>query len=371
MASTTDFDIFLATAPGLEEALRAEVQGKGFKRVLAVPGGVTVRGGWPDVWRANLWLRGVNKVIARIGRFRAERLDALEARAQQIRFADVLGANRPFRVEASCSRSRIYHSGAAAERVARAITARTGATHDEAAAVTVMVRIEDDVCTIGVDTSGELLHKRGTKEQVGRAPLRETMAALFLLQCGFDGREPVLDPMCGSGTFVIEAAEIAAGLNPGRGRAFAFEQLATFDAAAWQRLKARSATVKSAHRCYGYDRDSAAIAMSLANAVRAGVDGTTTFVQQPVSALAPPAGPPGLVIVNPPYGGRLGDKDKLAPLYHALGETLRARFSGWRVGLVTAEKSLAHVSALPFLSPGPPVANGGIRISLFRTSALP
>jgi putative N6-adenine-specific DNA methylase len=171
--------------------------------------------------------------------------------------------------------------------------------------------------------------------------MRETMAALFLRQCGYTGTEPVLDPMCGSGTFVIEAAEIACGLKPGRSRAFAFEKLATFDAEAWNAMRSASPLTPPTARFYGRDRDPGAIRMSRANAERAGVSAITDFSEISIEDLTPPDGPPGLVIVNPPYGDRLGDINKLRPLYRALGHTLLTRFSGWRAGLITSDESLA------------------------------
>ena len=201
--------------------------------------------------------------------------------------------------------------------------------------------------------------------------MRETMAAMFLRQCGYDGNEPVLDPMCGSGTFVIEAAEMAAGLVPGRSRPFAFEQLATFDAAAWDMLRADAKPVAPSHVFFGSDRDAGAIRMSKANAERAGVAAFTRFSQQAVSDLARPEGPPGLVIVNPPYGERIGDKRPLLALHDALGRTLKTRFSGWRVGLVTSDATLARSTGLPFGPPGPIVSHGGLKIRLYQTKPLP
>lgn len=370
MTDHQDFDIFLATAPGLEPTLAEEVGGKGFKRPKIVPGGVVTRGGWPDVWRANLWIRGAGRVLARIAAFRVTHLAQLDTLAHRIPWASVLRRDVPFRVEASCAASRIYHSGAAAERIATAIRDSLGAPESADEGILVMARIDHDLCTISVDTSGEMLHKRGYKQAINAAPMRETMAALFLRQCGFDGTEPVLDPMCGSGTFVIEAAEIAARLNPGRARHFAFEQLATFDAEAWERMRAAKRRDVPTARFHGSDRDAGAIAMSRANAERAGVSDIAEFHQAPISALQPPAGPPGLVITNPPYGTRLGDSGQLIPLYRALGQTLLARFGGWRVGLVTAEAKLAHATGLPFLPHGAPVPHGGLRVTLFRTGVL-
>jgi putative N6-adenine-specific DNA methylase len=365
-----DFEIFLAAPPGLEPVLCEEVRGKGFKQPKAVPGGVVTKGGWPEVWRANLWIRGAGRVLARLDSFHVTHLAQLDDRARRVPWASVLRPDMPFRVEASCAKSRIYHSGAAAERITKAIQQTLGAPLAEEGGILVRARIENDLCTISVDTSGEGLHKRGYKEAVNAAPMRETMAALFLRQCGYDGLEPVVDPMCGSGTFVIEAAEIAARLNPGRARHFAFEQLASFDEAAWQQMRAVNSQRMPAARCYGSDRDAGAVAMSQANAARAGVSDATEFHQAAISELQPPPGPPGLVILNPPYGTRIGDKTKLAPLYRALGQTLTSRFSGWRVGIVANEPKLAHATGLPFLPPGAPVPHGGLRVTLFQTGPL-
>jgi putative N6-adenine-specific DNA methylase len=370
-----ELEIFLVTAPGLESVLCAEARAKGFHAATAIKGGVTVQGGWPEAWRANLELRGAVRVLARIAEFRALHLAQLDKRARKVAWGDILRPDVPIRVEASCKHSRIYHDRAAAQRIETAIRDIVGAPVSPEAEISIKARIEDDLCTISVDTSGESLHKRGHKEAVAKAPMRETMAALILRHCGFDGQEPVVDPMCGSGTFVIEAAEIAAGLKPGRSRHFAFEQLANFDAAAWQRLRgkvvAKVDVVGSGVRFYGSDRDAGAIQMSRANAERAGVAALTAFQQHAVSDLAAPPGPPGLVIVNPPYGGRIGDKKQLTPLYRALGQTLRARFAGWRIGLVTNEASLAEATGLPFAPPFGPMSHGGLRVLLFQAGALP
>lgn len=376
MAKGDDFEIFLATAPGLESVLCDEAKANGFRAPKAVAGGVTIEGRWHDVWRANLTIRGASRVMARFAAFRATELADLEKRACALPWAKVLRPDRPFRVEATCARSRIYHSGAAAERVARAISLNVGAPLADAASeasVTIKARIENNLCTLSLDTSGDLLHKRGFKEAVSKAPMRETLAALFLRQCGFDGQEPVVDPMCGSGTFVIEAAEMAARLPPGRARRFAFEDLATFDADAWQQLRAAklASAVVPAEFFFGSDRDAGAVAMSQANAERAGVAAFTRFQQCAVNAITAPAGRAGLVIANPPYGTRIGDKAKLVSLYRSLGHALRERFPGWRVGLVTTEASLAKATGLPFARPGAPVAHGGLRVTLFQTPPLP
>lgn len=364
------FEIFLAAPPGLEEALAAEISKKGFRQPKVVPGGVVTQGGWPDVWRANLWVRGASKVLARVAQFRAVHLAQLDERARGVAWDAVLRKDVRFRVEASCAGSKLWHSGAVAQRVATAIRETMGAREAEDAPVVVRARVEKDLCTLSIDTSGELLHKRGFKQAVNPAPMRETMAALFLMQCGYDGTETLLDPMCGAGTFVIEAAEMAARLNPGRAREFAFEHLANFDAEAWARMRAVVREGVAGVTCLGFDRDAGAVAMSIANAERAGVAAGTRFAPGTISDLQRPEGAPGLVIVNPPYGSRIGDRKALAPLYRALGQVLMSRFGGWRVGLVAAEPALARETRLPFLPPGPPVPHGGMRVTLFRTGPL-
>lgn len=371
MTQTNTFDIFLMAQPGLEQPLLREAHERGFDTAKAVRGGVELNGAWPDVWRANLELRGAGRVLARIGGFPAVHLAQLDKRCRKFPWAEVLRPDVPIKVEVTSRKSRIYHAGAAKQRVETAISETLGAPVSAEAELRLMVRIERDFCTFSVDTSGEPLHKRGHKEAVGKAPMRETMASLFLRDCGYDGVEPVLDPMCGSGSFVIEAAEWAAGLLPGRSRSFAFEQLATFDAAAWQETRSTSSGAVAANRCYGSDRNAGAIEASNTNAARAGVGEMTEFTQRAVSDIKAPAGPPGLVIVNPPYGARIGDQKRLRSLYGALGKTLMARFSGWRVGIITSDMSLARSSRLPFKAPGPHVDHGGIKVRLYQTDPLP
>ncbi len=370
MSEPTPFEIFLVATPGLEAGLRDEAVERGFADVTLIDGGVALTGGWPDVWRANLELRGPTRVLVRIASFRVMHLAQLDKRSRKVPWGAFLKPDTPVMVEASCRKSKIYHAGAAAQRVATAIKEELGAPIRDDAELRVMVRIEDDLATISIDTSGESLHKRGHKEAVNRAPMRETMASMFLRQCGFAGVEPVLDPMCGSGTFVIEAAEIATGLKPGRTRSFAFEQLVGFDAAAWQAMKAAAIPASSELRFHGSDRDAGAVAMSRENAERAGVSGITSFTELDIADLTRPDGPPGLVIINPPYGTRIGDKSALQALYAQFGKVMKQRFKGWRIAIITTDAGLAKQTGLPFDPPSAPVLHGGLRVTLWQTRPL-
>lgn len=364
------FEIFLVATPGLEAPLAAEVRELGWQPDPQ-PGGVTIRGGWPDVWRANLMLRGATRVLARVGSFRAMHLAQLDKRSRKFPWASVLRADQPVKVEATCRASRIYHAGAATQRIERAIREELGAPVAADAAIVVKLRIEDDLATISVDTTGPSLHKRGHKPAVAKAPMRETMAAMFLREMGFDGRQPVLDPMCGSGTFVIEAAEMAMGLAPGRTRGFAFENLAGFDADLWARLRSDVSPRAPSVPFHGSDRDAGAIRMAIQNAKMAGVDTAISFDCRAIADLTPPSDcPPGIVILNPPYGARIGNKGPLFGLHAAMGQVFRDRFAGWRIGIVTSEAGLAKATGLPFLPPGPIVAHGGLKVRLWQTGRL-
>ena len=359
------FEIFLVSAPGLEHFLAEEARALGFKVTAIVPGGVTLSGGWSEVWRANLDLRGATRVLVRVAEFRAMHLAQLDKRASKLPWGDWLRSDTPVRVEATCRKSRIYHDKAAAQRIEGAIEG-AGVPLNAKAALAVKVRIEDDLVTISLDTSGASLHKRGLKEQVNKAPMRETLAALFLRACGFDGSQTVVDPMCGSGTFVIEAAGIAAGHQPGRARDFAFEKLANFDAGAFSGLRREAGTPEGPVRFFGSDRDAGAVAMSRANAERAGVAGITRFEHRAIADIAPPEGPSGLVIANPPYGGRIGKKGGLHGLYGAFGKVMIERFGGWKVGIITSDGGLARSTGLDWQKPGPVVDHGGTKVRLWQ-----
>jgi putative N6-adenine-specific DNA methylase len=214
---------------------------------------------------------------------------------------------------------------------------------------------------VSLDTTGEALHRRGTKQFVGKAPLRETMAAGFLWRLGFDGTQVVVDPMCGSGTIPLEAAGIAAGLVPGQGRRFAFEAMVGGVRPALPEV----AEIAGPPRFFGYDRDQGAVRGAEANADRAGLSGLCRFACQPVSALTPPEGAPGIVLTNPPYGARIGNRKALFGLYGSLGAVLAERFRGWRVGIVTSDGGLARATGLA-LEASAPVDHSGTKVRLWQ-----
>src|SRR5215467_4863625 len=234
---------FAATAPGVEPICAAELLTLGLRGSVE-PGGVAFSGDLTALARANLWLRTASRVLVRVAAFRATAFYEVEARAKHIdwsRFV-VPGSRVAFRV--TCKKSKLYHSGAVAQRFEDAIRrampdVETATDQDDddtgpdSNRQLFVVRLLHDVCTVSVDTSGALLHLRGYRQQLAKAPLRETLAAAVLLGAGWAGEVPLVDPMCGSGTIQIEAALIARRIAPGRDRSFAFLELPSVDRGLW------------------------------------------------------------------------------------------------------------------------------------------
>lgn len=375
-------DAFAIAALGLEPLLAAELTALGITGTT-VPGGVEFRADERTIARVNLHTRIASRVLVRLARFRATAFHELERAARQVEWARVLSPGAAVAVRVTCRKSRLYHSDAVAQRVLEAMQRAVpnlriaAAAADDAADDTdgptdtsapqlFVVRFDRDVCTISADTSGELLHRRGYRLAVGRAPLRETLAAALLHGAAWDPTTPLLDPMCGSGTIAIEAAMVARRIAPGLQRRFAAEQWPTSDAAVWAaaREAARAEILPQAPApIVASDRDEGAIANARANAERAGVAGDITFRCAPISALTWPDGTGGLLISNPPYGVRVGETQGLRDLFARLGQLVRAHDAGWRVALLSADRGLERETRLTFTEVFA-TRNGGIPVRL-------
>ena len=361
-----EFEIFIACLPGLEHELLSEIKKNGFKQTKLMVGGVSLFGDWCDVWRANFYLRGATKVLVRFASFRATHLAQLDKLLHKLNWEKLLQYKKSFRVETVCRKSKIYHSGAASQRISKAISAQINAKENPNSNTIIKVRISSDICTISLDSSGEGLHKRGYKIATGKAPIRETLAALFLQKMKFDGSQVVYDPMCGSGTIVIEAAEIALGLPAGRRKNFTFMELPSFQENEYEKLtkiKHKKVNLKF----YGSDRDKGAIQNSIKNSKKANVETICQFETSSISGAVPPTQEPGIVLVNPPYGKRVGNRKNLFALYRSLGQTLSEKFVDWQVGIITSDPGLAKATGLKFLDISSTVDNGGIKVQLYKT----
>jgi putative N6-adenine-specific DNA methylase len=350
------FSLFAVTAPGLEALTGRELEQLGLPPIGTEPGGVSFQGSLLDLARANLWLRTASRVLLRLGSFQARALGELERKSSTLPWGQWLPPGVPLVVRATSRKSRLYHQRAVAERIAAgsgaAGTAATGAAagEEEAPGQLVIVRLFRDECSVSLDSSGALLHRRGYRLQTAKAPLRETLAAALLIASGWPPKEPLLDPFCGSGTIPIEAALLARGLPPGARRDFAFRHWPSWDEALWRTLVAEAeagALPRAPAPILGADRDAGAIAAARANAERAGVARDIEFRAAALSALAPPAGR-GHLVTNPPFGVRIGDRKALRDLYARLGQVARARLSEWELTLLVPSTPLEHATGLQF-----------------------
>ena len=366
--------LFLVCHPGLEQWLAEEVAELGYLSCRVVGGGVELIGGWQDVAFLNHWVRGATRVLVRIAEFSAVHFSQLDKRSRQIPWQEWLKDNTHVYVEATAKRSKLYHSKGIAQRVGDAASAALKSNPDMEFTVNVHVRLVSDWCQVSLDTSGEPLYKRGGKQEIGKAPMRETMASLFLRAAGFDPLSPVFDPMCGSGTFILEAAGRTMGQAAAVGREFAYQRLLSavgLDEEADEVVKP-TIDLESAGSpmMLGSDRDAGAVKRAAANAERMNVAQICSFSRESVSDVRPGTQAQGLVIVNPPYGDRLGHKASLAALYARFGQVMRDRFQGWRIALITNEAGLVNACELPFKKPGPVVSHGGLKVRLWQTDTL-
>jgi putative N6-adenine-specific DNA methylase len=238
-----------------------------------------------------------------------------------------------------------------------------------------IVRIVHDEVEVSADSSGELLHRRGYRQEIARAPLRETLAAAMVLASGWRSGDPLLDPMCGSGTIPIEAALIARGVAPGLQRKFQFMKWPTFDAGVWSKIvenaRGRGSAAHSVERIRGSDRDAGAIEAAARNAQRAGVADTMQFAVEAVSGsigAIDDVADGGWILTNPPYGIRIGESEDLRNLYATLGAALRTK-PRWRIGILTSDSALARQTRLA-LVPRFHTSNGGIPVSFLVSGKL-
>ena len=380
------FELFASTAPGLESIAAGELKSLGLRGRQEI-GGVAFAGDLDRLYQANLWLRTASRVVVRLGHFHASTFYELERRAKKLPWEAFLPASGSVRLRVTCRKSRLYHSDAVAERVlsvisesaSRKIEARGDTPDDEAdeagdAAQLFIVRIIHDEVEISADSSGELLHRRGYRQEVAKAPLRETLAAAMVLASGWRSGEPLLDPMCGSGTIPVEAAMLARGIAPGAQRKFQFMNWPTFDERRWNAIldNARSSATRSTEKISASDRDAGAIGAARRNAERAGVVDTIHFSEKAISDsiadLDEVEKGAAWVLTNPPYGIRIGEGEDLRNLYARLGAELKTK-PGWRLGVLTPDTGLIGQTKLSMVSRFD-TRNGGIPVS-FMVSEKP
>ncbi len=356
-----------ATCPkGLEYLLRDELRDLGAEDAREALAGVHFGGTLEIAYRACLWSRLASRVLLQLAEFESQDADALYAGLQRIDWSQHLAADGSFAIDAVGSTSALRHTQFVALRSKDAIVdqfrERDGTRPDvqvERPSIRLNVRLHRERATVSLDLSGTPLHRRGWRQGQGDAPLKENLACAMLLRAGWPAIHAaggsLVDPMCGAGTLLIEGAWMAAGVAPGLQRDyFGFLGWRQHDAPMWDALRAQ-ARVRADEGLralqpafFGSDHDAQVLIEARRNAQAAGVAGFVQLARHSAEHLQRPAGAglPGLVICNPPYGERLGERNALAVMYRAFGDRLRAHFEGWRAAVIVAGEELGHALGL-------------------------
>ena len=357
-----------ATCPkGLELLLRDELRALGAEDAHEALAGVHFSGTLELAYRACLWSRLASRILLHIAEFDAPDADALYAGIQTIDWSEHLANDGTFAIAAVSSASALHHSQYIALRSKDALVdqfrERTGERPNvdvDQPSIRINVRIYKDRATVSIDLSGTPLHRRGWRLGQGDAPLKENLACAMLLRAGwpavFAAGGALVDPMCGAGTLLIEGALMAADVAPGLQRDyFGFRGWRKHDASLWERVLSEArARADNGLRAlqpvfFGYDHDPHVLNDAKRNAQAAGVAGFVHLARQSAENLKRPGGADatlGLVICNPPYGERLGEREQLGALYHAFGERLREEFSSWRAAVIVSDDELGHALGL-------------------------
>lgn len=372
--AAAQYEAFAVAAPGLEDLVARELTELGVSPTAVIDGGVEFDANRRQLYEANLHLRTASRVLIRLAKFRALTFGELERRARKIPWEHVLSRGQRVALRVTCRKSKLYHSGAVAERLERDLVERldadvTRSSPDEdvdrpegGESQLIVVRLDHDRCTVSADSSGAHLHQRGYRISVTTAPMRETLAAAMILASEWDRTRPLVDPFCGSGTIPIEAALLAADIAPGKNRRFQFMQWPGHDPAEWRRLHAAALgaeRVDAIPPISASDRNAAAIRAATENAERAGLAAHIRFERIDALRLEPDL-PAGWLVCNPPYGVRLGSADESRALMADFGKRLRQRFPGWHLGLLAS----SHLQRVPGLTLAPVLrtTNGGLRV---------
>jgi len=347
---------FFAPCPrGLSAALAGELAALGAQHPKAAEAGVSFTGPFDLVYEANLHSRIASRILWRVAQFPYANENDVYERGKEVQWREYFTAERTFKVETNAHRSPVKSLDFVTLRVKdaiadhfRAALGRRPSVSPRDPDVRVHAFLDAKMCTLYIDTSGEPLFKRGRRDFVGEAPLKKNLAAGILRIAGWRPGMALLDPMCGAGTFLSEAADISLARAPGRSRAFGFTNLARYNASTWERLLAKAQREEKPIAplpIYGSDLYGRTVDSARMNLRDAGLESAVTLKQVNLLELSAPAAT-GLLVTNPPYGVRLGEKEDLAQFYPQLGDTLKKRFAGWTAFILSGDPELAKLIRL-------------------------
>lgn len=373
--NATRFSLFAASAPGIEPLLEAELRSLGLRSARAEAGGVSFTADLRGIVRAHLGAGLAHSIRLRIARANIMSFAHLEGFAKEIEWASYLRGGESFDVRALSRASKLFHTGAIEERVAAAIELRSDARFERGAERVVHIRSLKNRMSFAIDLSGAPLHQRGYRLETAKAPLREDLARALLIRSGWDRASHLVDPMMGAGTLPIEAALLARRAAPGKNRNFAFTSFPLFHEASSkleeERARFESLELATLPPIFGSDRDRGAVKIARRNAERAGLRARDIQLEVASLAEAPGLRDPlperGLLVVNPPYGKRIGKTSALIPLYQALGERIRELPPEFKVAMVAADPRLPRLSGSG-LEPALLSDHGGVKIRFFFRS---
>ena len=367
---------FATCARGLEPVLAGELNDLGARDVEPGRGGATFHGDAAMLYRACLWLRTAVRVLRPIHEFDAHSPDELYDAVRSINWNDWMTPDQTLAVDCNVRDSAITHSQYAARRVKDAIcdqfrdrTGRRPSVDTEQPMIGLNLHVSKNRAILSLDSSWSSLHKRGYRPIQTIAPLNEALAAGLLLRANWNKSTPLVDPMCGSGTFCIEASWIALNRPPGLTRKwFAFQGWPDFDRPLWNAMRddARRAVLKDLPApIAGSDVRQDAIDFALQNARAAGVGSQLNFQRLELRDARPPSDAPGVLICNPPYGERIGEEEELIDLYARIGATAKEHWRGWRLLLFTSNTMLAKKVGLKVVHKEP-FFNGSLECFLWE-----
>jgi 23S rRNA G2445 N2-methylase RlmL len=368
-------EFFAVTSKGLADVLADELVALGAKVLKKTPAGVAFESNWEGCYRANLMLRTATRVIKPVLDFPAYKPEELYTNIQKHDFTKYIGVKDTFMIDASVKDSSFHDQRFVAMKIKDGIADQFREKFGERPDVDtknpdlmIMVRVKKNQVSIAVDTTGENLSQRGYRAEQGEAPLREHLAAGLIKMTGWQEDECIVDPMCGSGTLLIEAALMVKKITPGSLRKkFAFQKFADFRPEVWDKIVTEALNeevVTNNVHFYGFDRDQKVIRMARRNAERAGVDDLITFEHSAIDMLKAPV-PKGMMILNPPYGERLGVSEELKDSYRDLAFGLKSQFKGWTCWILSGNEDLTKELKLKSTR-RIPVFNGAIECRLLE-----
>jgi putative N6-adenine-specific DNA methylase len=367
--------LFFATCPrGLETFLADELKALGARSLAPTDGGVGFSGDLLLSYRANLESRMATRILWQVGRGRYGSEEDIYKAAYELNWAKWFKVERSFMVKVTAVKCPLKSLEFVTLRIKDAVCDRfreAGGSRPNIDTrqpdARVHAYLTADEYRLYLDTSGNALYQRGLRRSSVEAPLRENLAAGILKMTGWQPGTPLFDPMCGSGTFLLEAAMMALNIAPGIGRTFGFEKLENFDAPAWREMrqvaKDRAKPVEFQH-IYGSDADLRAVRVAKQNLEQAGLLEAVWLSQKDITQIDAPADA-GTLIANPPYGVRIGEQEELASLYPKIGETLKRKFAGWNAYFLTSDMRLPKLMRLA-PSKKTPLFNGPLECRLFE-----